>query len=423
MISKEKITAKLPGLRISLYSEDGSVLPIESVKRDRYVTVVIEVCDTDGTNVKNIPAEFIGFGCGSWHVKPPKRNYGIKFKETQALFNSPASREWSLIAGVCHNKETSMLVTDSAFSLTRAVFRHIEYAARTLATEVYINGAYHGVYTLSERILAEKNRIDITSEHGVLDTGYLLNYAWGGHTAFHPKISKFQVTGLKQAPPGVQGKQRDALFFIIESPDANGIGVKRGATESGYAAQVDFIKAETQKFADALISLHYGKLKEIADIPSFIDNLIVQELYKNADYGSGSCYIYRKPGPPFGDGKFYAGPPWDFDWTINGDPDGWYVTAGEIYPCPFATYMYAAPGCKGAVIRRWKEVSAEVKEFLNSFFNRYLDGPEYKYIFGKNFAHWDGKGLEQAANDWATDTKNLRDWLLNRANWFDEQWS
>ncbi|MCL2798052.1 MAG: CotH kinase family protein, partial [Firmicutes bacterium] len=369
-----------------------------------------------------VPAEFIGYGCGSWYANPPKRNYGIKFETEQALLFMPASREWSLIACVWNNKDNSMLKCDSAYSLTRRVLKNIEYATCTLAVEVYINGHYHGVYTLSERILVEKRKINIISEQGILDTGYLLNYVWDGHTVFNPPISKFQVTGLKQAPTGIRGNKNDALYFIVESPGVGEIGTKHGATEKGYAGQVNFIKAQTQKLADALTSLDYAKLNEIADIPSFIDNLIVQELYKNFDYGSGGCYLYRKSGSPHGDGKFYAGPPWDFDWAINGYYDGWYLTEGKGTPCPFITYPYAIPEFRAAVIWRWKGISAKVKKFLNEFFNKYLDKPEYKYAFGKNFVHWDGKEKEQAASDWLTNTRNLRDWLINRAAWLDERW-
>ena len=423
MINQKNGTTKLSALHISLNDDFGVAVPIEAVDREQYVKAEVTVRgtgDTDDTKIASLPAEFIGYGCGSWNADPPKRNYGIKFREKQSLFQSPRSREWSLIACVWNNKDWAMLKSDSAYVLTRKVFRNLEYAARTQAVELYINGQYHGVYTLSERVLVEKGRVNIISNHGVLDTGYLLNYVWDGHIDRIPELACFKVENFKKSPPGLRGQNTDAGNFVIESPRVDDIGKKHNATAAGYAAQVSFIEAKTQKLTGALAALDYKRLQEIADIPSFVDNLIVQELYKNADYGSGGCYLYRKPG--FEGGKFYAGPPWDFDWTVNGEPDGWFVTVGDYCPCPFATYSYAIPEFKEAVIQRWQAVSDEVKKFLKEFFGQYFDDPGYKNIFGRNFEYWDNREKEQAANSWLVDTENLRDWLLSRAEWFDEQW-
>jgi len=398
-------------------------LPIEKVSREQYVKSVIHVCGSNGiSEIDMALAEFKGRGYGSWDAKPPKKNYRIKFEKKQTLLGMPASRHWCLIAGVWNNKDGSLLKSDSAFTLTRAVFNRIEYAVRTRPIEVYINNQYHGVYTLSEKVHIEKKKIDISSQHNVLDTGYLLNYVWSEHIARTPAIARFKVNRLKKAPPDFYSNKYSAVHFLIKSPNARDIGIKNRVTQEGYKQQADFIRAKMQTFADTLLMLDYNQLKETADIPSFVDNLIVQELYKNADYGAGGCYIYRKPGLPHGDGKFYAGSPWDFDLTIDGEYDDWCVTQGEKSPNPFATYMFAMPEFKMEVKRRWNDVTADVKAFLEQFFNQYLDNTNYAYLFGRNFVHWDGKSQEKAETDWRKDTIYLKDWLINRANWFDKQW-
>ncbi|MCL2798224.1 MAG: CotH kinase family protein [Firmicutes bacterium] len=410
---------KLPKLRILLYNGDASLMPLESVTKEKYVKAEIGIHSGSG-GLELSPAEFKGRGYGSWI--PPKKSYRIKFENKQTFLGMPASRHWCLIAGVWNNKDGSLLKSDSAYTLTRTVLKNIEYATRTQPVEVYVNNLYHGVYTLSEKIRVEKNKVNIVSEHNVLDTGYLLNYVWAGHTYRTPPIAKFQARGLKQAPQGIKGCVSKAVYFVIKSPDAGDIGVKRGAYQSGFAEQVKFIQAETQKLADALVALDYEKLNKIANIPSFVDNLIIQELYKNYDYGAGGCYLYKKPCPPDGDGKFHAGPPWDFDWTVNDYYTDWFVTAGAGNPNPFATYPYAMLGFKADVIKRWKVVSPSVKAFIKKFFNYYLDNPDYPYAFGRNFVRWDNKSQAQAAKDWRSDTTYLRDWLLYRAKWLDRQW-
>ena len=418
MTTDKDIVSALPVLHIALHNDDGSVFQLESVTREQYVSSTIWIYGDKG--LESVPAKFKGRGYGSWLAK--KKNYRIKFEQEHALLGMPKSRLWCLIAGVWNNKDWTMLKSHSAFSLSRAVFNKLKYVTQTRMVEVFVNGEYHGVYALSEKIRIEVNKIDILSQHNVLDTGYLINYVWGGHLNRSPAISRFKVEKLKKAPGNNFRGNDKTEFFVIKSPHVKYFDIKNGIVEKEYLEQAEYIKEKTQALADTLIALDFDLLQERVNTPSFIDNLIVQELYKNFDYGKGGCYIYKTPEPPFGDGKFYAGPPWDFDWTIDNDYRGWAVTIGHGGANPFATYMYAIPEFKERVIRRWKEVSADVKEFLDSFFIEYLEKPEYEYAFGKNFTHWDRKNQKQAEADWRKSVLQLWGWLINRVKWFDEEW-
>ncbi|MCL2061023.1 MAG: CotH kinase family protein [Firmicutes bacterium] len=401
---------RLPSLRIMLY-KDGILAALSDVTRKAYQACTVTLHDTHGVHI--LPAHFKGRGYGSWRADPPKRNYRIKFIKKLQLFDMPASRHFCLIAGVWNNKDGSMLKSDSAFSLARAVLTNMEYSVRTRPVEVYVNNGYHGVFTLSEKVRPEKHKINISCKTGDIDTGYLLNYVWFEHTERAPPESRFQAEGLKKSPRGIKGNEENAEYFIIKSPSA------RGADPTEYAALVQCIKGQTQKLADALIALDYEAFSRLADVPSFVDNLILQELYKNTDYGAGGCYLYKKRGG----GKLYAGPPWDFDWAVNGGCEGFYTINGTTQnPSPFITYLYAMPKFKELVICRWQKTADKIKTFLIDFFNGYINEPSYKHLFGKNFALWDAKCPHAAASDWKKDAECLRDWLFNRADWLSGQW-
>jgi len=90
-----------------------------------------------------------------------------------------------------------MMRHNIAYQLVNDNLTNIDYTTSVHIVELYINGEYRGVYSLFEHKRAEKGRVEIDSEFGVLDSGFFLEY-----DAYAPEegiegIDYFRVKGLK----------------------------------------------------------------------------------------------------------------------------------------------------------------------------------------------------------------------------------
>jgi len=425
--------SKLPAVCVTLHEVDGTVLPLShgsaqrpggTVRTDRYTKATVSVAGSDlGTGAGGVeasPAQFKGRGHGSWLYGPGfendanvpiKRPYNIRFDEKQTVLGMSKSRHWVLVSSHHNNTDRAMLIADVAFTAGREVFTNLEYTVRTKPVDLYINSQYRGVYILMEKWRAEKGRLDIESEHGDVDTGYLMKYT---NASTHPDYARFTVPGLRKSPGGAAAKT-----FSLMSPDYDDIGVTPGVTRQGFNAQMDYIKAYMKDVADAMIALDYNKFAALADVPSFIDNIILQELYRNQDHGHGGCYIYKKPG-----GKLYAGSPWDFDKTCEGSGFGLInSTADSGATNPFITYLWAMQPIKDLVRARWRELSPKLKAFIPERYNSYINDTEYQAAFARNFARWPSHNSSaQTPAGWRTAAENNRRWVTDRITWLDGQW-
>lgn len=83
------------------------------------------------------------------------------------------SKHWVLVSNFCDN---TLSRNNLAFTIAKNNLDHIPYTSGYQNVDLYINQEYRGVFGLYESIRVEKGRVDIKSEYGKLDTGYLLEY-------------------------------------------------------------------------------------------------------------------------------------------------------------------------------------------------------------------------------------------------------
>lgn len=396
--------ASLPAMYINL---DNGV-KLKDVTREAYVNSTITITNTD-EEFDSLKAEFKGRGNGSW--AETKKGYKIKFDKKQSLFGREKNKHWVIIA--CTNfDDVTMSRNYLAYNMANEVFDNIEYTTPAYWIEVYVNNEYQGVYLLCEHVRVGDGRVDIESEYGVLDTGYLIEYDY--YASGEEGVDYFRVDGIKYA-------------FTVHSPDPEDYATDGKISKAEYMRQVAYIKNYVTKVYHAAYSRDYDTFSELADANSFVDMYILHELFKNVDTGYSSFYLYKKPG-----GKLYAGPAWDFDATANtaydrGDrsPQGIYVagegqvdylTSSELY-----INLYKTSGFKNAVKARWKTLSPAIRVFLDGRLNDDVYEAN-KEAMGKNFAKWKGKSQTQAEIDWVNDVKRLKQWLLDRIAWLDNEW-
>jgi uncharacterized repeat protein (TIGR02543 family) len=411
--------SNLPALFIDLFDESQNSLPIENVTRETYVESHISLINTTQEfTILEALAEFKGRGNGSWVDSGEKKGYRIKFDSSQNILGNDISKHWVILAGANFD-DITMFRNKLAFNMTEEIFTNIEYASSAEWVDVYFNNQYHGVYLIAEHIRVNEDRINIISEYGINDTGYLIEYdAYASGTV---GIDYFRVPGMKYP-------------FTVKSPSPEDY-LDNGITTEQFMEQVNYIKALTTQMVTAALAQDLTAFAEYADVNSFLDMYILHELFKNIDTGYSSFFIYRHAG-----GKLFAGPPWDFDATLgssptrgNGGPTGIYValsvqafssrTANELM-----IKLYATPAFKTLVIARWIEISGNILTYVNQTLSNAMIN-EYRFALGRNYVRWPspqgyGPAISQqtAETNWANNIGILRKWLQDRIAWLNNEW-
>jgi uncharacterized repeat protein (TIGR02543 family) len=411
--------SNLPAFFIDMFDWLNNPVEIEQVNREDYVRSTISLVNTATEfQMDEIEAFFKGRGNGSWIDAGDKKGYRIKFVEKQAVFGNPESKHWVLLA--CANfDDITMYRNKLAYNMADEIFTNLEYVTTAQWVDVYFNGEYHGVYLLAEQIRVDDDRVDIESEYGMLDTGYLIEY--DAYATGVQGVDYFRVSGLKYP-------------FTMKSPDPAEY-LENGYDIEQYKEQVRYIQALVKTMVDAALSKDFATFEQSADVNSFVDMYILHELFKNIDTGYSSFYIYRNPG-----GKLFAGPPWDFDATCgsspnrgNGSPNGIYVglsvqafssrTANELL-----INLYATPAFKELVKNRWNVIAPSIQDFIMQTLSDDMV-ETYRYAMGRNFVRWPspfGYGTvlsqELSESNWDSNIGILKKWMLDRITWLNNEW-
>lgn len=401
----------LPCVSISLFDDNGEKYPIDSVNKEDYISCNISISNTEAKyELEDVEAEFKGRGNGSWFGPGEKNGYRIKFKDKQSLFGREKNKHWVIIA--CANFDDNTLYRNYlAYNMANNVFSNIEYTTNAKWIEVYVNDRYHGVYLLCEHVRVDKGRVDIDSEYGIEDTGYLIEY--DAYATGEENIDYFKIEGVPYP-------------FTVKSPDPEDYA-DEGLTKEEYKAQIEYIKTYVQEVYTAALNHDFETFSNLADIDSFVDMYLIHELFKNVDTGWSSFYMYKKP-----NGKLFAGPAWDFDATTNiterGDrsPQGIYIAQDVLEGSPSTASqlyieLYKTPEFLEKVTIRWNDISDKISAFINTNMNEEIY-QTHKSTMGKNFMYWNNENQTEAEENWIKNSRVLKHWLMDRIDWLNYTW-
>ncbi|WP_166133360.1 CotH kinase family protein [Nocardioides ochotonae] len=282
-----------------------------------------------------------------------KLPYKIKLDRARSVLGMPASTDWVLLANFY---DRSLMRNDLAFEVGRRL--GVPWSARTVDVEVWLNGAYRGVYQLAEGIEVQPGRVEIETadpDRPAPDGGYLL-----------------EADQYADTDPSFR-TSRGMQVFVKEPGDV-------------APAFVESVRAHLQGVEDALYSPDFTDprtgYRSLVDLDSFAGWYLLNEIVKNVDSAfTGSVWLHRDLG-----GRLAMGPPWDFDrsagnsraWDLD-DPTGWYLGRNftqepwtrEPHPGTSPTPMTGPEGhwinrmltderFVGLVRERWREARPEL---------------------------------------------------------------
>ena len=258
---------------------------LNEVNQEDYVNAKMSISNTDEQyEFSNL--DFLFRGRGNWSWDKEKKGYRIKFDSKQNLFGNCNSKHWAIIASYI---DITLLRNKMSFEMVD-VLDEIYYVTSCVNLEVYINGEYRGVYSLVELPKAEKDKMDIDESNTEIDTGYIIEldaYAikdWqNAPTNAIEGIDYFKIDGVKYP-------------FSVKTPDPD-----EYVDAQTHKKQVAYISDYFKKMFKAVFEHNFNEFTKYADVNSFVDMYILDEIIKSTDVGWQSFYFVKEKG-----GKVYV---------------------------------------------------------------------------------------------------------------------
>lgn len=388
---------------VSITTEDR--LPITS--RTRYKTAVLSITGAEYAHHNiTVTTEIRGRGNSSFDGKAEqddyasKNSYRLKLTQKANLLGvgETADRDWVLIA----NKfDISSLRNYLVWDLAERMGT-IPYVPSCTWVNLYINGAYRGMYMLCEKIEVASDRVDI-DESPYTDparVGYLVEY---------------DLRGAYDA-----GAKEGLTYFYIPGLDETFAWVIRSEV---YNPEVtDAIRQHLIACNEAILSGDRTRMEALVDMDSFVDMFILQELSKNPDAGCSSFYMQRDAG-----GKLFLTAPWDFDfafgtYSVSQTTSG-LVSEGEMpTPHPWFQFLITQPWFMSLVLERMEEIGPLLTETLQEM-ERMKDilepaadlNHELWSVYGEKFSIY-------PADQVSVKLKSYEEHVDFLINWTEERW-
>lgn len=351
---------------------------------------------------------------GSSSQSFPKKPMGFTtVKKTLAdtnvsLLGLPAEHDWVLNATY---NDKSLMRDVMTYEMARRTGR---YATRHRYCELFINGKYEGIYVLMEKVKRDKYRVDIAKLESKDTTG---NDLTGGYIL---KIDK--TTGNNNG-----GFNLNGVYFQYDYPNGDDMQPQQKSYIQSYLTTFETVLAGSN-FTNPTTGW-----RKYADISTFIDYSIMNEISKNVDGYRLSTYLFKDKDSK--GGKIKMGPVWDFnlawnnaDYNSSSDPTGWEIDVSSGLPFWWKRFR-ADTGYGNSYYCRWAQLRQttlslyNLYKFIDSTYN-YLEEASYR-----NFQRWPVMGIYIWPNpsplsySMREEADSMKSWIKKRCNWMDKELS
>lgn len=385
------LTDDFPTVRI--YTDGGALI----TSKTDYVTgrIVIDDPERRYSEMEHFEGtmKIRGRGNSTWNM--PKKPYRIKLDKKASIFGIPEDKDWVLMANYT---DKSLLRNTVAMGISRIC--GMSWTPAVCQVEVYLNDEYLGCYDWSEHKKVSSHRVQISSEGNYLEIEAAIDEPVWFRTGMNIPIQ----------------------FKEPENPDEE---------------RIAYVKDFLNSFEECLKSDNRGDqatgYPSRIDIPSFVNQYIVQELTKNID-----ADLFKSQFLTLEQGGLLTFPHvWDFDLAIgncdyfSGHPGmdnsykGWYIRnySQEGRNTGWYWYLFKDPAFVAAVKSRWKELYPALEalgEDIPAKASR-LSGAAHR-----NFDRWDILGIYVWPNvmvlgDYMAEVRYMQKFYQDRLRWMDSE--
>lgn len=332
-----------------------------------------------------------GRGNTSWRYYNQK-SYLLKFDDRVSFFGMIPSEKWVLVSTY---RDPSLIRNCVAMDIAACMDR-LEYTPEQIPVDVYLNGEYLGVYTFSEKIEVDLQKINMFSGEDYqppedsedMDLAFFLEC---GGDLMRPHVYSQEYFMTAHSPK---------MFF--QYPDL----------DKPYTDEFYYVYNYMNELDRALVR---GKgYEEYIDVDSWVDWFIVMELTNNTDSAFWrSSFLYRRPGE-----KVMLGPVWDFDMAFgNFDYDNksyaYWATAEQVYDLAqnhYMSYLYRSDDFMLAVQERWDEVKEDLLATALESIDRHGEMVAASRVYNNHV-----RGINSSEYQ----VNSLRNFIQKRYNWID----
>ena len=431
------INSKLPQLSITLQGEE--------IVDEPKVPALLKVYDQGVVTYDgHIGIEYRG---ATSQALFPKKSYGIETWDEFGddidvdLLGFPEEEDWILYGPY---SDKTLIRNVFIYRLARNMGH---YASRTRFCEVFLDGEYLGLYVFMEKIKRDDVRLDLSDldpdENGPdeITGGYILKIDKTAgdpvendhtYTEFLGFRSHYGVNGNELEYDPYFDKKSEETYFLYEEP----------AWEDITDPQKEYIQNYIHEFETALLNDTSEDFNgdytftDYANIDSFVDFFLLNELAHNADAYRLSTYMYKDR-----DGKLNMGPVWDFNLSMGNDeqefrrsPETWIYQFNQFIPndlwlVPFWwERLVDDPMFRQKVKERWQEMRAT--EWSDQSLDQLISDMTFQIVedgaVDRNFNKWLILGQHVWGNHFIGETHEeeieyMRDWLDQRLAWMDSE--
>ncbi len=348
--------------------------------RDTYVEAKIEIEGWryhDSNLQSSIKIRGRGHSTWDWY---PKKPYQIKFDTAASVLSMPEERRWILLAEYA---DKTLMRNKIAFELGE--FSDLPWVPSSEFLELFVNSEYQGTYHLVEKIELASNRID-------------------------PERSKYllEIDQLDRLDVNSPYFVSNFFLFHLKEPEI-----------SQESAEIIEVRNMVLEFEDALLNQRFldnpQVYESLINLKSFVDWFLINEITKNIDAGAFYSSVYLTISV---DDKIELGPIWDFDLSMAGDYEGWWMTSN-----PWFELLLLDPYFVNLVKARFNHFYANKTEIINK-----IDELEVHLDLAskQNDVKWATIGTYIFPNPvyfqtYAEEVDFLKNWISNRLDWLEQE--
>ena len=355
----------------------------------------------------------------------PMKSYSIELRDAlgnsqeKSLFGLPKESDWVLYAPYT---DKTLMRNFLAYTISNEMGH---WAAHCRFAEVIINGDYKGIYVFMEKIKRGSGRVNITKMATTDITGDAVT---GGYIFSLDK----EPDGWFSSYPVPHSVTNVFRQFSYVYPKLASIVPQQKVYLKNYVDSFER-SLDATDFQDPV-----NGIRKFADMPSFIDYFLVNEVSRNVDGYRLSSFFNKDRESK--NRKIFAGPVWDYDlafrnanYCSGSDLQGWAYQFNTVCPVdgagliPFWWEKFMTDTAFKASLRcRWKQLrqttlSDQHVNFLIDSINTLVGEAQVRH-----FQRWPVLGQYIWPNPapipttYSGEISALKAWTSARMNWIDK---